>query len=54
MIKIDDERDIQNALMEINEYLEKRGSELYVTIVPRSFADALTAWYREQTGQTIV
>ncbi len=50
MIKIKDERDIQDAIEEMNEYLEKRGSALYVTIVPRAFADALNEWYRKEKG----
>lgn len=54
MIEIKDERDIQDAIEEINEYLERRGSALYVTIVPRAFADALNEWYREEKGESII
>ena len=50
MLEIKDERDIQDALEQMNEYLEARGSTLYVTIVPRAFADALNAWYRQEAG----
>ena len=50
MIEIHDERDIQDALEEMNEYLEARGSTLYVTIVPRAFADALNELYRQEAG----
>ena len=54
MIEIKDERDIQDALEAMNEYLERRGSTLYVAIVPRSFADALNDWYRKETGESMI
>lgn len=54
MIEIHDERDIRDALEKMNEYLEDRGSTLYVTIVPRAFADALNEWYRQETGESII
>ena len=53
MIEIKDERDIQDALEEMNAYLEKRGSALYVTIVPRAFAEALTELLRNETVEAL-
>ena len=48
MIEIKDERDIQDALEAMNKYLERRASTLYVTIVPRPFADALSELYEQE------
>ena len=53
MLEIKDERDIKDALEEMNEYLEARGSALCVTIVPRVFADALNEWLRNQTVESL-
>ena len=53
MVKIQDERDIQDALEEMNKYLEARGSALYVTIVPRVCADALNEFFYNGTWEGI-
>ena len=53
MIEIKDERDIQDAIEEINSYLEKRGSALKVAIFPAIFAEALTELLRNETVEAL-